>query len=191
MPSHVENDLFIRGTQSQVDEVLATIGATRNPATFDFNTLIPYPERWAQMDKDAEVIWKANTPNAREAAMDNYRAKWGTENDGFNSGGHDWCVSNWGTKWNAYEVIAIFDRPHIHDDVKRARISFRTAWSAPFPVVEKLAELFPDVEISLEYFEKGMGFSGGVAYMERKYIEMGEPRKEEWHTDDYKGNRGG
>lgn len=191
MPNHVENDLFIDGTTSQVDEVLATIGAKRDTPTFDFNTLIPYPEPWAQMDKESCAMQEIKDKAEQRKAIEAYFAKWGTHNDGFNSGGHDWCVATWGTKWNAYEVVIVTDRVRDYSDKKRVRVSFRTAWSAPIPVVDKLAELYPDVEIALEYFEKGMEFAGGSDYIERQYVEAGEQRKSEWSIDNYKGCRGG
>lgn len=44
--------------------------------------------------------------------------------------GLEWNRANWGTKWNAYQTERKSDRV----------VEFQTAWSAPHPVIEKLAE---------------------------------------------------
>lgn len=55
---------------------------------------------------------------------------------------YDWCCTNWGTKWNAYDIY--FDE----DD---NAITFNTAWSCPLPVLDKLAEMC---------YEYGVSFTG-------------------------------
>lgn len=61
---------------------------------------------------------------------------------------YDWCVSNWGTKWNA-------DTYNISDE----GISLGTAWSPPLPVISELAKLVQK-DLRLIYIEEGMGFCG-------------------------------
>lgn len=61
---------------------------------------------------------------------------------------YDWCVSNWGTKWNA-------DTYNISDEA----IFFGTAWSPPVPVIAELAKLVQK-DLRLIYIEEGMGFCG-------------------------------
>ena len=38
-------------------------------------------------------------------------------------------------------------------------LNFLTAWSAPHPVMEKLAEMFPDVGIEHEWADEDIGYS--------------------------------
>ena len=45
---------------------------------------------------------------------------------------YDWCVENWGTKWDAVEV---------HFSYGNTGIYFETAWSPPIPIFKKLAEI--------------------------------------------------
>ena len=45
------------------------------------------------------------------------------------------------------------------------RISFQTAWSAPHPVIEKMAEMFPDVQIMHRWADEDIGGNVG----EREY----------------------
>lgn len=55
---------------------------------------------------------------------------------------YDWCVNNWGTKWDAYKFgdkVTIED-----DDDSYVRMEFFTAWGPPQPILEKINEKFGD-----------------------------------------------
>ena len=65
---------------------------------------------------------------------------------------YDWCVENWGTKWDLCEVS--IER---HDE-HRATLNFDTAWSPPLAAYEKLMEM--GFEIEAFYYEPGMSFAG-------------------------------
>ncbi len=67
---------------------------------------------------------------------------------------YDWCVNNWGTKWNSYGYSEDRD---IHSSV------FDTAWSAPKPVMLKLSEIIPDVRITLQWADEDLGYNCGSA----------------------------
>ena len=71
---------------------------------------------------------------------------------------YDWCVNNWGTKWDIGsdngEVHGL--NPTIVDN--EATMSFDSAWSPPLGLYEKLVELGFSVEAT--YFEPGIGFCG-------------------------------
>lgn len=67
---------------------------------------------------------------------------------------YNWCVHNWGTKWNSYDYSRYaFDK---------SVISFSTAWSAPFPVFEKLLQDNPDMSFMVYYADEDMGFNLGI-----------------------------
>ena len=80
--------------------------------------------------------------------------------DGFNSGGYDWCVANWGTKWPASRVEV--EGPVTGYDEKTLEVVFHfdTAWSPPMPVIKRAAELYPALRFELRYFECGCCFNG-------------------------------
>lgn len=63
---------------------------------------------------------------------------------------YDWSVSNWGTKWNAYEV-----------EIIDGGVKFQTAWSAPHPVIAALAGKFPESEIHHQYADEDIGSNCG------------------------------
>lgn len=71
---------------------------------------------------------------------------------------YDWCVANWGTKWNSYE-----------GNVTDEGIGFTTAWSPPTPVIAALANQIGE-PLRMIYDEQGMDFCGEVlAYPDGTY----------------------
>ena len=195
MPNHVHNDLWIFGPAEEVNELLAHIGADKPQPDFDFNALIPYPETWAQMDADRERVHKAFGNREKYlSALAEFEAKWHTDQNGYNSGGYEWCVEHWGTKWPAYNVC----RRDYGGDVC---VTFQTAWSPPRQIIAELHRQFPRCGLSLEFFERGSGFSGGVTY--RSLDDWEDYREDEddefvagvpaieWRSNEYGGQRGG
>ena len=154
MPNHCQNDLWINGNPEDIKRLLSHIGADKEPPIFDFNTIIPYPENLREMDREMDEVYK------NPSLLKTYQAKWGTDNDGYSNGGYNWCCSNWGTKWNAYNVA--------RRDYLGACITFQTAWTPPIPVIVALAKMFPKCSLSLEYFEMGIAFCGGFSCVSRE-----------------------
>lgn len=81
---------------------------------------------------------------------------------------YDWSMKNWGTKWNAYELV-------VHEDSETVLSGyFKTIGSPPQPVFETIAKQFPHIDIEFHYIGESMGFAGslisdskgGVNYME-------------------------
>lgn len=67
---------------------------------------------------------------------------------------YEWNRDNWGTKWNGYD-LEITEQ----DDIVTLR--FDTAWSHPYPVVEKLSKRFPDDELHVRYADEDLGSNLG------------------------------
>lgn len=184
MPNHCSNDLWIHGPKADVAAALALIGAEGDEPRFDFNSLIPYPERFAQMDKEAAAFgWDAELPEIDRVLLKaRYIEKWGTAKDGFNSGGYDWRCDVWGTKWGAYDV-SVWSR------ARGAKLRFDTAWSPPSDAIfEALLTRFPRLRLIHAYYERGAGFRGRSVWQ----VIDGTPT-EIYHTssNDYRGRRGG
>ena len=148
MPNWCENDLYVLGAAESVREFL---GLADGDGPFDFNRFVPYPEYFRSLDEIAEK-WD-------EDCRTNPRNDRGPRPvDGFNSGGYEWCVENWGTKWPAYSVVV--EEPTESTAGLRVLIHFDTAWSPPKPVVDAASMLFPSLAFELRYFDGGAGFRG-------------------------------
>ena len=173
MPNHCENDLRITGTKKDVERFLAFAKTDKNE--FDYNQFLPYPKKFAALD-EAYKQW--NKDNRDEKGALKPGLTWNdAPRDGFNSGGYEWCITTWGTKWNAYNInIEPFDGESVV-------IHFKSAWAPPKPVIEKAGEMFPALEFDLRYFECGAAFNGILR------IEKGEVTHDE--TGTYFGERGG
>jgi hypothetical protein len=72
---------------------------------------------------------------------------------------YDWCVANWGTKWDVGRKNDDMSIQYEHGDTW-AELAFMTAWSPPEGVHTKLCEMFPDLDISWFYREDGCQFAG-------------------------------
>lgn len=165
MANYCENTLTVIGKPKDIVEfsnlVYTENGA--NPLPLDFNKIIPYPEDLAYLDR----FWHEEYKKTGEFPS------W---KNGFNSGGLEWCVENWGTKWNAmYTHCETSGSNEIDIDTRDNKLynvtyDFDTAWSPPIPVVAKMAEMFPTLEFELEYEEGGEGFKGSNSFADGKQI---------------------
>jgi hypothetical protein len=66
---------------------------------------------------------------------------------------YDWCVSNWGTKWDVGG-----DNGYIRPNPNTLKISFESAWAPPTEAYRKMEEL--GFEVKAMYYEPGMAFAG-------------------------------
>jgi hypothetical protein len=66
---------------------------------------------------------------------------------------YEWSIEKWGTKWNAYDSCG-------YDEGSNS-IEFSTAWSAPHPILQKLSEMYPDIEIEHKWADEDLGFNTG------------------------------
>lgn len=135
MPNHVRNELYFEcDDEERIMEMMNTIKGEDSP--IDFEKIIPMPSnifRGNLGQKEKELYGKNN---------------W-----------YDWSVANWGTKWNAYEGNEMYRW-------RKGRllyegVSFLTAWSAPFPILLKLSEMFSDVTITHYYADEDIGYNCG------------------------------
>jgi hypothetical protein len=84
---------------------------------------------------------------------------------------YDWCIKNWGTKWNAYDQN---DKRNTTD-----AIYFKTAWSSPIGLISELSKMFPLVKICLTYADEDSGSNAGIITFENgKAIEVNQPESQ-------------
>ena len=77
---------------------------------------------------------------------------------------YDWCCSNWGTKWNSYNV-------RWNDN----SVSFDTAWSIPEPVYAALAKKFPKVKFVVFFADEDRGSNCGVMVFDGNAVDYYNP----------------
>jgi hypothetical protein len=161
MPNHCFNKLKVMGKKSDKAEFVAWVKAEflegEQLDHLDFDKVIPYAEPYKTMDAE-HVGYCFNQKDMSEkerealaAKAEVYKIKWGTDKDGFNSGGYEWCIANWGTKWRGYSAS--------FEDAKNL-LTFETAWEPPIPILKALSQKFPNCTFKLNYYERGCGFCG-------------------------------
>ena len=81
-----------------------------------------------------------------------------SENDNW----HDWCIENWGTKWEPLSV----DVEENYEDMPTPSLSysFDTAWSPPINWLGKVSAKYPEITFFIEYSEPGMDMYGESRY---------------------------
>jgi hypothetical protein len=94
---------------------------------------------------------------------------------------YEWCVKNWGTKWDITDDGSGYTRPNPNT----LSVGFDTAWAPPIQFYEYLESLGFRVEAT--YFEPGMGFVGSyVDGMDDYYDYSGMDSEEaEGYIPDY------
>jgi hypothetical protein len=109
------------------------------------NEFIPVPEQLKIVagcvgDPDEQKKLEADTArNVEELGYGNW---------------YDFCVGEWGTKWDCGEQGA----SDIHPEGRMLHTFFDTAWSPPITAYERLVEMGFGVEAM--YYEGGMGYAG-------------------------------
>lgn len=190
MPNHVENWLTIEGQQDKVEEVVDFLRGTwadGSDCALSFDRVIPYPEHFKSLDTVAEAWDKEQKDKDSKTVNWTERPK-----DGFNSGGMEWCVENWGTKWGAYKIRGpiIFDPKYENKSFYRADYLFETAWNQPTLVIKALAVRFPGVTITCSSMEQGSGFFKEFTSISSEFMEEESPKHKVFKCD-YEGSRGG
>jgi hypothetical protein len=71
---------------------------------------------------------------------------------------YQWCISNWGSKWNAYDSYIVEKGDCC------AAIRFFTAWSGVPNIINKLTEMFPTFTFEYKYADEDMGYNCGECY---------------------------
>ncbi len=83
---------------------------------------------------------------------------------------YNWCIANWGSKWNSYGYTA-------DTGFKDGKLTFLTAWSAPHPILQRLSEMFPDIEFEHEWADEDIGMNCG------RYVYYDGERTEEYYPE--------
>lgn len=190
MPNHVTNVLTLHGESDQIRAMLEAIQYDDlGIGSVDFNKIIPMPESLnIEAGSQTSTGLKAyqdfievytlggtihqddleNIPRKSEDAFLRQRSdirpkEWKLGKAAWNNirlygvpTWYGWRNQHWGTKWNSYG----YGEAEVNYQEGDA-LNFLTAWSAPHPVMEKLAEMFPNVEIEHEWADEDIGHNCG------------------------------
>ena len=140
MPNWCSNHITVRGTNQRE---IAEIAKAMEEGRF-FDSIIPTPE-----DLNREGSSTHGGPNAE--LYEQIRAE-NLEKHGY-SNWYDFQVARWGTKWDV-ECQDV----QVEDDGLAVSTYFDSAWSPPMGIVEALTDR--GLEVTLYYYEPGMGFVG-------------------------------
>jgi hypothetical protein len=179
---------FAKGEEEYFDDFAMKMGKTKYP--LDMNKFIPYPKKYRRIDdkqtkyylnlirimkkvESKEKLTKNEKKIANEIALCELEREGKPNNrlnlpsyegkDGYNSGGHEWCIQNWGTKWN------FGDTTIEEEDDKGITYRFTTAWSCPMPVLFKMSKMFPNLVFKFSGDEESEDFEVEYEFKKGKY----------------------
>lgn len=90
-----------------------------------------------------------------------------------NADSYNWGIANWGTKWTSYGYTA-------DTGFKDGKLTFLTAWSAPYSILQKLSEMYPDIKFEHEWADEDIGMNCG------RYVYFDGERTEEYYPESSK-----
>lgn len=71
---------------------------------------------------------------------------------------YNWCINNWGTKWNAYDQRHCYTE---RDNIATYELIFCTAWGIPDKFYEKMYDLvhekYPNLSVRIKYANEDIG----------------------------------
>lgn len=174
MPNWCNNvAIFEHENESILRELVA---AYNDGATMQ--TLYPCP---AELKDTMSGFLGAGTPEqaALEAKEQENMTRYGAKN------WYDWCVENWGTKWDfGRDVEYNGNKAKIKkrkNGTKYVELSFDTAWGPPLGFYAHAHDTL-GFEVRAYFFEPGMGFVGATHNGDENVINIRE-FDEEWLAD--------
>lgn len=181
MPNWVRNELIVTGKAEDVSRFVDYVGQT-----MDFENIIPPPANMFLGDLPGETFVSVKQ---RKECAEKGIPNW-----------YDWQIEHWGTKWNACycEEVIVLERfdgvassnlpfeniPSYgfakaffeHPLYTKAIYRFDTACSTPEPVIRRIIEDWPDLDIGGGYIDESYEFCGSfkdyvidVEEMEKSY----------------------
>lgn len=180
MPNYCESDLWIRGPKVDRDRLRDLVTSEIEDKDYDFASSSYIPKgTFHTLAMDFQKITPRpaiyDTFGSPVSSKDAEKSKLAMELHG-SPDWYEWCCANWGTKWNAGDVV-------LKETKTSLKYTFQTAWAPPVPVIAKLAGMFPSLTFVHKYYECGMQYQGCMEYRHGTLFSESEGK--------YKGNRGG
>jgi hypothetical protein len=168
MPNDCSNYLYLANGKN-IFPLLDEYMQDNSPTELDFEKILPMPDTIKESCNFAtpkNITKIHNAVGEEKKALERFielnkminLKEYGVE------GWYQWCVGNWGTKWNAYDGTS-----------NESCVMFCTAWAPPLPIIKRLAELTGETFV-LDYLEEGEGFGG-------RYTAGPEDDNDEYYDD--------
>ena len=190
MPNHCFNQVTIQSSQEDIEKIIEYLRSEKT--MFDFNNLVPMPE----LMKDLHSVhsdgkqyfysvskWRnslnGNDPNPSFPSMD-WINKNGVDDftirrlttDYGTADWYDWSCTNWGTKWNAYDVeYFVGPIPNATSIINGRQVTYTltTAWAEPRPVIRALCAYLSqpgfdqNLEMKWRFDDKMENYAGEIS----------------------------
>jgi len=132
MPNWFYFSLNVSGEKKDVEQFVENVKGSDKFETegreFDFNHFIPQPEG----------IFREPLSSEKEKELDELGLpNW-----------YRWNNQNWGTKWNA-NVESAFCPSDLEGFPMEYEYELATAWAFPAPVMEKMIEMYPNLDFNI------------------------------------------
>ena len=159
MPNHCDNTLTIKGNFEHRREFV------------DKNRGFSYNDKMKEREY-SDLSFHASVPVPKKHINPPKKGK--------GDGWYNWCINNWGTKWECWEE-------HCSHDPIGTSYCFTTAWSPPVEWVRKVSRKFPHLEFQVEWAEEGgeggyFMYQGGDLFYDNMMTE--EQWKKAWGVED-------
>jgi hypothetical protein len=133
MPNWFYFSVHVSGEKKDVEQFVENVKGSENFDTegmeFDFNHFIPQPDN----------IFRENIASDKKKELDAIGVpNW-----------YDWNNSNWGTKWNA-NIESAFCLSSVDGFPMEYEYELATAWAFPTPVMDKMIEMYPNLDFTIE-----------------------------------------
>jgi hypothetical protein len=132
MPNWFYFSVHVSGEKKDVEQFVENVKGSEKFETegreFDFNHFIPQPDN----------IFRENIGSDKKKELDAVGVpNW-----------YDWNNSNWGTKWNA-NIESAFCLSSVDGFPMEYEYELATAWAFPTPVIDKMIQMYPNLDFTI------------------------------------------
>ena len=140
MPNWCNNSITITGPADQMKTIWEQAQSNWKTENYGLlNVMVPIPE----------ALKGTRSPSPDDGSQPIV--------DGYDNW-YDWCVNNWGTKWDINDEGLVFE--DTEDGYATISGWFESAWAPPITAYDKFMENNPEIQIYSIYEEGGMDFAG-------------------------------
>ncbi|MBO7212582.1 MAG: hypothetical protein J6V44_16490 [Methanobrevibacter sp.] len=157
MPNWCYTNIEVRGKTDVVKKLVEMVKSEKDEegkaTDFDFNKIVPQPKTYEECPPEYRID---SEEDARKEHL-----SWDEEKERNWFNWYKWNCDNWGTKWGACDAntdLITLEKPIGKTAVINIYLS--TAWSPALPVYRKLQEMYPELEIKVDFADEGGGFVG-------------------------------